>query len=279
MALEVKHEFQSAKGDGPDTTLVQPSDWNALHQITMEPGIMGNPTDSVGPAVVIPLGAGLTFNETTGELENTNRALPVGLVLPLAGNYEPPGWLICDGRAVSRTTYNVLYTICQDKFGSGDGVTTFNIPDMRGRVPAGKDNLGGTAANRLTPATMPGGATDVGKVAGTERHILLAGEIPTHTHTVSPDTHKHFVVSSGNASTPTPTISSTRTIYSQNSGAGDNSYALHGEDTDAHPATQGNSSEDTHAHTLTMSGTVDQPHLNLQPTITMNYVIWTGVFP
>lgn len=61
----------------------------------------------------------------------------VGLVLPYAGATAPTGWLLCQGQAVSRTTYQRLYDICLETFGAGNGSTTFNIPDFRGRTWVG----------------------------------------------------------------------------------------------------------------------------------------------
>lgn len=71
--------------------------------------------------------------------------MPPGAVIPYAGKSAPYGWLICDGSAVSRTTYADLFEVIGTTFGSGDGSTTFNLPDLRGRVAVGVDsdaNLG-----------------------------------------------------------------------------------------------------------------------------------------
>lgn len=72
-----------------------------------------------------------------------------GVMMDFCGPTPPDGWLICDGSAVSRTTYATLFGVIGTTFGSGDGSTTFGLPDGRGRVIAGKDNMGGTAAGRL----------------------------------------------------------------------------------------------------------------------------------
>ena len=69
-----------------------------------------------------------------------SRALvPTGTVLAFAGSSAPSGFLLCDGRAVSRTTYTSLFSVIGTTYGSGDGSTTFNLPDMRGRVAVGSD--------------------------------------------------------------------------------------------------------------------------------------------
>ena len=72
--------------------------------------------------------------------------MPVGCVIPFAGAAAPTGWLLCQGQAISRTTYAQLFSVIGTTYGSGDGKTTFNLPDMRGRVAVGSDaNLGAAA--------------------------------------------------------------------------------------------------------------------------------------
>ena len=72
------------------------------------------------------------------EIKNTvNTNTPVGSISLFAGTTAPNGWLICDGSAVSRTTYANLFSVIGTTYGSGDGSTTFNIPDLQGRVPVG----------------------------------------------------------------------------------------------------------------------------------------------
>jgi microcystin-dependent protein len=61
-----------------------------------------------------------------------------GMIFPYAGPSAPEGFLLCDGAAVSRTTYAPLYALIGDTYGSGDGSTTFNIPDLQGRFPLGR---------------------------------------------------------------------------------------------------------------------------------------------
>jgi len=76
-----------------------------------------------------------------------NLVIPVGQLNPFAGATAPTGWLLCDGTAVSRTTYAGLYAVIGDTYGSGDGSTTFNLPDLRRRAPIGRgasDTLGGS---------------------------------------------------------------------------------------------------------------------------------------
>lgn len=106
-------------------------------------------------------------------------ATPTGALLAFAGTSAPSGYLLCDGTAVSRTTYSTLFGVIGTSFGVGDGSTTFNLPDLRGRVPVGLDNLGGSSANRVVDAQ----GDALGGSLGTETHTLTEDEIPAHAHT------------------------------------------------------------------------------------------------
>ncbi len=82
--------------------------------------------------------------------------MPVGCVIPFAGAAAPTGWLLCQGQAISRTTYAQLFSVIGTTYGSGDGKTTFNLPDMRGRVAVGSDaNSTGAKAGDVTNAELP----------------------------------------------------------------------------------------------------------------------------
>jgi microcystin-dependent protein len=108
-----------------------------------------------------------------------------GTVLPFAGSTAPEGWLLCHGQAVSRSTYAALFAVVGTTYGAGDGSTTFALPDLRGRVVAGRDNMGGTAANRLTNSGTgnPGIAgTTLGAAGGVDRHTLTTAQMPSHSH-------------------------------------------------------------------------------------------------
>lgn len=104
---------------------------------------------------------------------------PTGSLMAYAGSTAPSGWLMCNNLPVSRTTYADLFAVIGTTYGAGDGSTTFNLPDLRGRVVAGLDAMGGAAsANRI------GGMTDGrGSTGGAAMHQLSVAEMPTHTHT------------------------------------------------------------------------------------------------
>lgn len=113
-------------------------------------GFFGNPYN-------IPLGGSLLFFGTTAP--NSAFVLPYG-------------------QAISRTTYSPLFSLFGTTYGSGDGSTTFNVPDLRGRVPVGQDDMGGSAASRVTTA---GGGLDgatLGAVGGAQNVTLAVNQIP-----------------------------------------------------------------------------------------------------
>lgn len=112
----------------------------------------------------------------------TSGIIPPGVTLPYAGTNAPNGWLLCYGQAVSRTSYSGLFAAIGVTYGNGDGSTTFNLPDCRGRAVFGKDNMGGVAANRVTAGVSGITGTTLGAVGGSE---AMHG----HTHTVTGTTN------------------------------------------------------------------------------------------
>jgi microcystin-dependent protein len=171
--------------------------------------------------------------------------VPVGAGTEYWGTTAPSGWLFCYGQAVSRTTYANLFGKLSTTYGVGDGSTTFNLPDVRGRVIAGQDDMGGSSANRLTNQTGGLDGDTLGATGGSETHTLTEAQMPLHGHPAR--------ISSGGAS---------------NSVGG----FLLDADNDANRS----------AYTGTPTETIGQQiggtgggaaHNNIQPTIIANYII------
>lgn len=104
---------------------------------------------------------------------------PVGELAPFAGAAAPTGFMICDGQAISRTTYSSLFAAIGTAWGAGDGSTTFNLPDLRGRTLIGAGTGGGLSARFLATT------------GGAETHLLTAAESGSPSHNHSQNAHNH----------------------------------------------------------------------------------------
>ena len=147
--------------------------------------ILGNGTSA--PTFVAPSTSGnlLTSNGTTWQSSTPAAAATVatGIVEMYAGATAPTGYLLCDGAAVSRSTYSALFAITSTTYGAGDGSTTFNVPNLSGRMVMGAGtgtglNASGTGAPSGTAQT----ARTRGQWLGEETHLLTTAELASHTH-------------------------------------------------------------------------------------------------
>jgi microcystin-dependent protein len=121
-------------------------------------------------------------------------AAAVGASIDLCGPVVPTGWLLCDGSAVSRSTYSELFTAINVIWGAGDGSTTFNLPDFRGRGTIGRDDMGGSAANRVTAGVSGVSGVTLGGVGGNQ-------SMQTHNHTLTDPGHGHMINDEGHQHT------------------------------------------------------------------------------
>lgn len=167
---EVKEKMTDIDSKVVDKTTVQTLTNKTLTSPVINTGISGT---------VIATGA-----EVTAGTDNTKIVTPkaIGDALFFAGDLKPTarvsaptGWLLCQGQAISRTTYAALFTAISTKYGVGDGSTTFNIPNLKGKVPIGLDSGDGDFNDR-------------GNTGGEKTHTLITAEMPSHAHA-----HNHTV--------------------------------------------------------------------------------------
>lgn len=174
----------SAPADGAVDTAVNNNPWTELAKLAVSANdtsiVTGDITDT------------RTMVDLSPSISAPHIGAPVGSVIDFAGSVAPSGYLMCYGQAISRTTYASLFTAIGTSYGTGDGSTTFNLPDCRGRVSAGKDNMGGTSADRLTGQTNGVDGDVLGQTGGEERHTLTVTELAQHNHFVNDPGHAHI---------------------------------------------------------------------------------------
>lgn len=173
---------------------------------------------------------------------------PTGMVVQFAAASSPTGWLLCDGSLVLKSLYPDLWTLLGSTYGTPTS-TEFYLPDLRGRIAVGLDNMGGSDAGRLSVANTIGGT------GGTEKHTLTTSEMPSHTHTQNSHTHTTAIKASGSeAATYGLTVSAAFQ--------------------DRVMVTTGTTSTSTVTATNQNTGG-DGAHNNMQPYILLNYIIKT----
>lgn len=199
---------------------------NACYQV----GVNCVPDEALGNGLHVA-GSSITLNgrEVTGA--------PVGSVMGWCTDTAPEDWLLLDGRAVSRTAYPALFAVLGSTYGAGDGSSTFNLPDMRGRVAVGKS----TASEFST----------LGKKGGAATHTLTTSELPAHTHG-SAGAHTHTIPNTANG------INGSAVRAESFANASDSGRNLK------------TGSAGAHTHTSVGGGSA---HNNLQPYMVLNYII------
>ncbi|MWC30175.1 phage tail protein [Paenibacillus sp. MMS18-CY102] len=163
----------------------------------------------------------------------------VGEIRMFGGNFAPVGWLLCDGRQLPISEYEVLFMLLGTTYG-GDGVNTFCLPDLRGRLPVGQGQRPG-ASNYV-----------IGQSAGSESVTLITNQMPAHTHI--------------------PRASAAAT---QNTPAG----AVWGTGEIVGYAPADATGQPLNAAAITAAGG-SQPHDNMMPYLAIGFIIATvGIFP
>lgn len=163
----------------------------------------------------------------------------VGEIRVFAGNFAPSGWALCDGSALQISGNETLFDLIGTTYG-GDGVSTFNLPDLRGRVPLGAGSASGLSTRAL------------GEKGGAEAVTVLQTQLPAHTH---------LFAASGAATTSSPAGN----LYAAASVAGF--------------AAPGGSTVSLAPQTLDPAGG-SQPHENMSPFLGLTFMIaLVGIFP
>jgi len=150
----------------------------------------------------------LILNRTSGDtglkkisvqsLLNAVPTTPIGLIAPFAGASAPAGWLICDGSEISRAAYTQLYAVIGTTYKANPAEGFFAVPDLRGRFPLGKDDMGGASANNVTDI-----AADVlGAKNGAESVNIQVTNLPEHKHDLRGDSGDQYYVVRDVSGTP-----------------------------------------------------------------------------
>lgn len=218
--------------------------------------------DAVGSAQIADNAVGtaqIADSAVTAAKLSSDAAFSAGMLMPYAGASAPTGWLLAYGQAVSRTTYADLFTAISTTYGSGDGSTTFNLPDLRGRTIAGQDDMGGSSANRLTNQSGGLNGDTLGASGGAETHQLTGAQsgLPAHGHGLSGGIHT--TRSGGSQGQLGVVIQS----FVDGNGDGTGTYTF------------GNTNFDNFSVSNNTAADAASAHNNVQPTIILNYIIKT----
>ncbi len=181
---------------------------------------------------------------TVGGKDVGGNLLPSGALLPFAGLNVPKGFLLCDGSALSRITYADLFSAIGTSWGAGDGSTTFNVPDLRGRVPVGTGQGPG-----LTDRVLA-------QKLGEEAHLLTIAEMPPHNHTQASHNHAVVPAGGGNFTGFSGTATNAGPIASVSGG----------------PGRSGNFTSDSQTPVINNTG-AGVAHNLMQPSTVLNFII------
>ncbi|TCJ12642.1 phage tail protein [Flaviaesturariibacter flavus] len=173
----------------------------------------------------------------------------IGEIRMFAGTFAPRGWMFCTGQLLSIAQNSALFSILGTNYG-GDGVSTFGLPNLAGRVPVGTGQGPGLSRKEL------------GQMGGTESVTLLSNQMPAHTH--------GFAVSNTNGDTTVPAAGAVLAVV--NTG---------GREPEQHPAYLASGTPNTPLNPASVQPAGgSQPHDNMMPYLGMNYIIAVeGLYP
>jgi microcystin-dependent protein len=220
---------------------------------------------SFGGFQINELGAGVapTDAATVSQAGSTGM---IGELRAKAGMTIPAKWLLCFGQAVSRTTYAALFAEIGIAWGAGDTTTTFNVPDFRGRGWAGVDNMGGTAASRVTLAVAGFDGTVLGAAGGDQNYAEHDHGLtdPTHNHGITDPAHQHLWGNGANGGT-------------LGAGSVDATFINSGVSTlNTNPSVTGITVNNAPTN-ITVNNAGTGLGANMQPTAMVNIIIYAGV--
>lgn len=177
---------------------------------------------------------------------------PAGVILPYGGEDAPEGWVLCNGQELDREDYKELFSVIRFRFGPESQVTPgfFRVPDLRGRLPLGADNIGGTSANVIQSSA----ADVIGALDGSETKIIDVSNLPEHQHSLrDSDNNQFYAVQDRQDPTADPNVS-----------------IVDG------PTASGLGQQLPNSGNIISSNPVGQPFNIMPPTITLNYIIYAG---
>ncbi len=189
----------------------------------------------------------------------------MGEIRMFGGNFAPLYWQFCDGRSMSIAENTALFSLLGTTYG-GDGQVTFNLPDLRGRVPLGTGQGPGLQF------------VDLGEMGGSETHTLVLAEMPGHTHSAQVTSNASIMVSSAQGTSSVPAAGGS--IAAMVTGSGRTATPVNAFNGVAPNTSLNSLSAVVTGNMQVASVGAGQPHTNIQPSIALQYIICVeGIYP